>query len=108
MSDLFGLDIAQIVADAIESAGNVQAGLLTKSVSGVDDPDDLTAPVPESETFHAFQGFLQDREVLRNDTLIPEAIPVLTIIGASVDPPVVPKVNDTVESWRVHVSSCIA
>ena len=96
MSDLFGLDIAQIVADAIESAGNLQPGVLTKSVPGADDPDDLTASVPEATTSHAFQGFLADREVLRPDTLIPEAIPVMTILGASVDPSAVPKVNDTV------------
>ena len=96
MPDLFGLDIAQIVADAIESAGGLQQGTLIKSVPGVDDPDDLTAPVPEAKTTHTFQGFLEDREVLRNDTLIPEAIPVMTIIGASVNPLVVPRVNDTV------------
>ena len=96
MPDLFGLDIAQIVADALRSAGGLQEGTLIKSVPGVDDPDDLTAPVPEAKTRHAFQGFLQDREVLRNDTLIPEAIPIMTIIGASVNPPAVPRVNDIV------------
>ena len=96
MPDLFGLDIAQIVADAIESAGNLQAGTLIKSVPGVDDPNDLTAPVPEATTSHTFQGFLSDREALRQDTLIPEAIPVMTIIGASVNPSAVPRINDTV------------
>ena len=73
-----------------------RTGTLIKSVPGVDDPDDLTAPVPEASTTHTFQGFLQDREVLRQDTLIPEAIPVMTIVGASVKPAAVPRVNDRV------------
>ena len=97
MGDLFGLDIAQLVADALASAGNLQEGILLKSTPGTADPTDPTAPVPPTVTQHTFQGFIEQRAVRRDDTLIAEPTPIMTIIGKSVSPAVEPKVNDRAE-----------
>ncbi len=77
MTKLFNLDIAQIVADAIEKAGDLQEGSLAKG-----------------DATHTFQGFVAVREFRRPDTLIVESVPVLSILGASVKPAAVPAIND--------------
>ena len=97
MGDLFGLDIAQLVADAIASAGNLQTGTLLKSTPGAVDPTDPTAAVPPTVTYHSFQGFIEQRAVRRDETLIAEPTPIMTIIGKSVSPAAEPKVNDRAE-----------
>ena len=97
MGNLFGLPIAQLVADALAAAGNLQQGTLLKSTPGVEDPTDPTAPVPETITQHSFQGFIEQRAVRRDDTLIAEPTPIMTIIGKSVSPATEPKVNDRAE-----------
>ena len=58
MGDLFGLPIAQLVADALAAyaAGNLQPGTLLKSTPGAEDPTDPTAPVPATITRYSFQG----------------------------------------------------
>ena len=92
MPDLFGLDIAQLVADAIAAAGNLRPGTLTKTDISPDpnDPDTLVT----TTTNYAFQGFIEARAILRAETLISETVPVLTIIGASVASSAVPESND--------------
>ena len=95
MAELFGLDIAALVADGIAAAGNLQEGVLTKTVAGERDADDPTAEIPTTETTHTFQGFLEFREFRRPDTLIPERTPILTILGASITPAAIPGVNDS-------------
>ena len=97
MGDLFGLPIAQLVADALASAGNLQQGTLLKSIPGAEDPTDPTAPVPATVTQHSFQGFIEQRAVRRDDTLIAEPTPIMTIIGKSVSPAAEPKINDRAE-----------
>ena len=97
MGDLFGLDIAQLVADSIASAGNLQQGTLLKSTPGAEDPTDPTAPVPATITSYTFQGYLEQRAVRRDDTLIAEPTPIMTIIGKSVSPAAEPKINDRAE-----------
>ena len=97
MGDLFGLDIAQLVADSIASAGNLQTGTLLKSTPGPEDPTDPTAAVAATITRYSFQGFIQQRAVRRDETLIAEPTPILTIIGKSVSPDAEPKINDRAE-----------
>ena len=97
MADLFGLDIAGLVADSIAAAGNLQDGALIKFTQGARDANDPTAEIPVTETSHVFQGFLEFREFRRPDTLIPERTPVLTMLGGSISPAAVPAVNDAVE-----------
>ena len=94
MPELLGLDIAQLVADSIESAGNLQLGTLIKSETGQEDENDPTAPVTDTPTTHSFQGFVELKEIRRDQTLIAEAVPVMTILGASISPSAEPAVND--------------
>ena len=82
MAELFGIDIASLVADALDQAGNLQPGTLIKQ---------------EDETEHSFQGFVELRTIRRADTLIVEPVPIMSIIGASISPAVVPDVNDRAE-----------
>lgn len=106
MGDLFGLPIAQLVAAALDDAGNLQQGTLLKATPGVEDPNDPTAPVPETITRHSFQGFIEQGAVRRDDTLIAEPTPIMTIIGASVSPAAEPKINDRAEladmTWELE------
>ena len=77
MADLFGIDIAGLVADAITGAGGLNAGMLLRG----------------TDTY-TFQGFVAVKEVRVPDTLVAEARPVLTIIGGTLTPAVEPAVND--------------
>ena len=97
MGNLFGLDIAQIVADALAEAGNLQQGKLLKSTPGAEDPTDPTSPPSATVTQHTFQGFIEQRAERRYETLIVESSPIMTIIGKSVSPAAEPKVNDQAE-----------
>ena len=94
MSRLFGIDIAQVVSDALESAGNLTPGVLIKFAAD-----------PNNSTRHNFQGFVETRSIRRQDTLVVEPAPILTIIGASISPAVVPSVNDQAElasmTWEI-------
>lgn len=81
MVELFGQDIAQIVADGVAAAGNLQQGTLTKLQDGVS---------------HTFQGFMEVREVRLGDTFVAQTISVVSILGASISDGAVPAVNDVV------------
>ena len=79
MVELFGVDIAEVVADAIEAAGNLQAGTLM--------------PVG-TEDSHSFQGFVAQREDRDPQTRVVRTRLVMSILGASLPNGVVPGVND--------------
>lgn len=98
MADLFGLDIAGIVNDAITQAGGVRPGTLTKTTPGTRTPGDLTGGTNPTTTTHTFQGFIDQKAERRKlqigSTLEARAV---SILGASVSPEAIPEVNDTVE-----------
>ena len=96
MGKLFGLDIARIAADALDAAGGLPEGTLTKSVPSGRNPSDPTAGQRTIETTHTFNGIRETRAIRREETLITNHVPVVTIIGASVTPAAVPEVNDKV------------
>lgn len=81
MVELFGQDLAQIVADGVAAAGNLQEGNLTKLDTGAS---------------HTFQGFMEMREVRLGETFVAQTIAVMSILGASVSGGAVPEVNDMV------------
>lgn len=95
---LFGLDIATLVNDALQAAGGVCPGVLYKVSTGAGgrDDDNPTSRTP-STSQHDFQGFLEHRVIRRPETLISEDVSVLTIIGNSISPAVVPEVGDEAE-----------
>ena len=82
MADLFGIDIAGTVADALSAAGGLRAGTLTQ------DGED-----------YAFQGFVEIKSVASTDERLQEALvfqskPVMAIVGASLPAGIEPRVND--------------
>ena len=81
MAELFGIDIAELVAEAIDGAGGLQPGTLIKG----------------GGMRHAFQGFFQLQQIRETETLVVATIPVLTIIGNSLPAGIVPEVNDGAE-----------
>ncbi len=96
MADLFGLDIAGIVNDAMVEAGGLRPGTLTRITAGTRTPGSLTAGTNPTPTTHSFEGFVERREVRRGGQVGASAEPVVTLLGASVSPTAVPQVNDRV------------
>lgn len=94
MPDLFGIDIAQEIADAF--SGQLVPGTLTKRNTGTRTPGTLTGGTNPTETAHSFEGILEIRTVRRGDQIGAEPISVLLIIANSVSPAAVPDVNDRV------------
>lgn len=98
MPNLFGLDIAGIIAKSMGP------GLLPVSgqapTYGARDPDDLTAgPVPGVPVSWTARGFIEDWSV---GTIDGDIIQVgdrrITILGATIKPALVPEVG-----WRVTI-----
>lgn len=96
MAELFGIDIAQVVADSIADAGNLRPGTLTKIVPGTRTPGDLTGGTNPTETSHTFQGFVETKTKRRDGTLVSDPMSVVTILGATINPATVPAPTDTV------------
>ena len=61
MPDLFGLDIAGIVADALTSAGGLAAATLVKIYPGSRVPGALTGGVNPTSTSYTTTGILETR-----------------------------------------------
>jgi hypothetical protein len=95
MADLFGLDIASLVNSAIAGAGGVLPGTLTRIIPGVrgDNPTDGTNP---TKTTHSFSGFVEqkDKRILGEVAAANQS--TISILGASINPVAVPRVNDQV------------
>ena len=92
--ELFGINIAQELADAIEDAGNVRVGSLVTTTSGTRSPGDLSGGTNPTNTTHSFNGFVEERSVRRQGALVAEYVSILTVLGESLDARVVPAVND--------------
>lgn len=107
MPELFGVDIAQEIADAF--SGQLRVGTLNKQISGTRTPGSLTAGTNPTETAHTFDGFLEIREVRRPDQLGAQPLSVLTIIANSISPTAEPEVNDrvTIESLTLDITEIL-
>ena len=108
MSDLFGIDLAQEIANAFD--GQLKDGVLHKKAPGTRTSSQLTAGTNPTTVNHAFNGILAFQEVRRSGQLGTEQMAVVTIIGNSVDPFVVPEVNDevTIESITMTLIELLA
>lgn len=94
MADIFGIDIAGVLATAIESAGNLRPGVLSRIVPGTrTSPSAGTNP---TTTTHTFQGFVEQRAVRRSGQVSSENMSVVSILAATITPVTTPAVNDTV------------
>lgn len=96
MPNLFGLDIAGILATSIASAGNLRSGTLSKLVRGQRDPSNLTAEVTSTESTFTFQGFLESGQRRVSGSRTTVSGDFISILGASVTPTATPAVNDDV------------
>lgn len=108
MPQLFGLDIAGIVSDAIGSAGDVRPGSFVRTAQGTRGAgDSVLDGASGATTTHSFKGFTETTTVRIDGTDTPMA--KVSILGASVTPAAVPKVGDVVtfsdsdssESWTL-------
>lgn len=95
MTTLFGLDIAQIVNDAITDAGGLRPGTLQHLTAGTRAPTDPAAGTQPTQTDHTFQGFVEVERVVTGGSTV-RGVTTVTLMGASIDPPVEPKAGDTV------------
>lgn len=92
MPNLFGIDIAQEIANAF--SGELVAGTLTKRTPGTRTGGQLTAGTQPAEVAHTFEGFLDVRNVRRPDQIGAQPLAVLSIVTKSINPAAVPQVND--------------
>lgn len=111
MPDLFGLDIAGIVRDAINSAGGVLDGTLRKVTAGTRTTGDLTSGTNPTSTDYAIQGFVD----LETDRRLTDSLAVVggqkvTVLGASLPAGVEPESGDKVvfEGTEFHVNRVLS
>lgn len=97
MPDLFGLDIAGIIADSIESAGGVLSGKLFKVTSTDRTTGALTGGTNPINKGHAFKGFYDDRQ-LRTlpESLVQQDSRMIVLLGATIEGGVVPTPGDSI------------
>jgi len=111
MPDLFGLDIAGLVNDAIGSAGGLVPGTFVKTVPGTRDPLNPLAGNQPTSTTHTFQGFFENLTVTRREgSIVREVGQYVTIMGASISPATVPDgdVSVTIEGRTVKALELVS
>lgn len=97
MPNLFGLNIAGIVNDAISSAGGVLPGTLTKVTAGTRTPGDIAAGTNPTTVTHPMRGFVDQRTKQRvGGTLAATGGRFISILGASLPEGVEPDPGDGV------------
>ena len=102
--ELFGLDIAQLVADNL--GDSLPEGVLKKKVAGGRDPDDSTKQLPSTYTNHTCAAFRDDYdEGTLGATAIRREKSVISIIGDTIEGGVVPHKGDIInlegEDWTI-------
>lgn len=97
MPDIFGIDVAGIVADAFRDAGELRPGVLIRATPVLDDTQPTARTAPQT-TRHSFTGLVyRGNSERRPGTLILDTQRRLLIIGGSLNPAIVPQVNDTAD-----------
>lgn len=96
MSDLFGLDIAGLVNDAITAAGGVRPATLTKSVNGARTSGALAEGNNPTTTTHTCQAFIDSSIDRLPGQLSAQGGRFVSILGASISPAAVPEPSDVV------------
>lgn len=97
MKLIFDLNIAEIVNSAIIDAGGLLPGILTHFTIGARNPNDPSSGINPVETTHIFQGFVDQKEVKEDGRIMANFYPEVSILGASISPLIIPKVNDSVK-----------
>lgn len=105
MPNLFGLNIAKIIDDAIVGAGGVLTGTFHKRDSGTRTPGQLTGGNNPTYTDHSVRGFIEIKtNVAMDGTLVEQEGERITLLGNSMS--VVPEQGDevTMEGTRYKVT----
>lgn len=93
---LFGLDIANIVNEAITAAGRLQDVTLIKITPGTRTPGQLTGGTNPTPSLFSAQGYQDTLNVFRSDTVVKDASAAVGILGASIQGDQVPVAGDKV------------
>lgn len=103
--NLFGLDIAGIIASELAAAGNLRPGTLTKTENGAPNPADPTGPPTQTTTTLSFQGFVELGTKRISQERVVQNGNFLTIIGASIADRVAPSIGDkaTLDSFTYEL-----
>lgn len=97
MPDLFGLDIAGLVADGISGAGGLVPGTITTQVTAPRDPLDPTAERAKTPQVSTFDGFVERlTSTRRSGSSVFEAGEYVSILGATLEPAMVPAPGDVI------------
>ncbi|MCH9664661.1 MAG: hypothetical protein K0U41_02295 [Gammaproteobacteria bacterium] len=95
MPELFGIDIAGIVAQEI--GPRVLPATLIVITRGPRDPADPTEPGPEIRTPHPCRGFIEDYDDDKIDgTLVQRGDRLVTLIGGTLPSGIIPTGSDKV------------
>jgi len=104
MPNLFGLDIAKIINDAIQGAGGLRPGTLTKVIPGTRTPGALTGGTNPTTTTHSCSCYVTlDTDIRRAGQVGTAKSPVgirkhpkVLILGASISPAATPEITDKI------------
>lgn len=94
MANLFGINVAGLVASSIARAGGVHTGTLSRKTAGVRTPGSLAKGTNPTTVTYTFKGFREVSEDRRSGSTVSATGSVVTILGATL--PVVPLVGDVV------------
>ena len=95
MAELFGIDIREVVASALASAGNLRPGVLLHNIEATRSADDPTETIQPDPTRHTIQGFVSVRQRQSEDPdLRNRNEQIMTIVGGSIVPFVEPTKGD--------------
>ena len=98
MALIFGLDIANLVNNAISSAGGVGTVTLVKKTQGDLDPNDLLSPPRVVESRYVANGFLENKsDEYKGGTLVRKGGETASILGASLPVDIIPEPGDCIE-----------
>lgn len=102
MPDLFGLDLAGIVNDALTGAGGLRPATLTKVTPGTRTPGSLTGGTNPTSASYPTQGIAQTTTQGDPGTLTARTTTIVTLLGAKlIAAGVEPTVGDRVTIGNV-------
>ena len=91
---IFGIDIAELVADGVAAAGGLPAASLRKVSRAGRDAANPTLAGTSTTTTHACEAVVEAREIRDEGAALSRTVAVATIIGGSISPVAVPAVGD--------------
>ena len=100
--ELFGLNIAEIINDAVNDAGGLTPGKLTHLTIGARDVSNPTGGTNPTETIHIFQGIISKKQIKRDNQVSAFFETTISILSDSLKPGVVPAVNDFVDMGGIR------